>query len=261
MKKFIDDLKKYKYYIKYATKSNIKNDVVNSYLGWVWVVLEPLVFMLIYAFISTVVFGKQQQYLAAFIFIGLTVWKFFNRVIITSVKLVSSNREIVTKVFVPKFVLLLIEVLENMIKMFISFALVSLFMIYYGVEISWNIFYFIPLVLILFVFTFGFASIFMHFGVFVEDLNKVMPLALRFVFYLSGIFYSIPDNISSSYANLLLIFNPVAFVINELRNVLLYATAPNFVMMFAWLIIGILLCVIGIKTIYKYENTYVKVMR
>ena len=134
-------------------------------------------------------------------------------------------------------------------------------MIYYGVELSFNIFYFIPLVIILFIFTFGFASIFMHFGVFVEDLNKVVPLALRFVFYLSGIFYSIPDNITASYANLLLMFNPVAFVINEFRNVLLYSTAPNFVMMFVWFGIGILLCVIGIRTIYKYENTYVKVMR
>ena len=79
MKRFIKDLKKYKYYIKFATKSKIKNEVIDSYLGWIWIFLDPLLFMLIYAFISVVVFGKTQQYLAAFICIGLTIWKFFKK--------------------------------------------------------------------------------------------------------------------------------------------------------------------------------------
>jgi len=261
MKRFINDLKKYKYYVKFATKSKIKNEVIDSYLGWIWIFLEPLIFMLIYAFISVVVFGRSQQYLAAFIFIGLTIWKFFNSTIVSSVRLVPSNRDTVTKVYVPKFILLLIDSLQNLFKLFVSFILVGLFMVYYQVDISWNILYIIPIILVLFVITFGFACLFMHFGVFVDDLNKIVPLGMRFMFYLSGIFYSISDRVPKPYSELLLICNPIACLIHEARNVLLYSTAPNLLIIFIWLLIGLFLCFIGIRTIYKYENTYVKVMK
>lgn len=261
MKRFINDLKKYKYYVKFATKSKIKNEIIDSYLGWIWIFLDPLLFMLIYAFISVVVFGRTQQYLAAFIFIGLTIWKFFNSTIVSSVRLVPSNRDTVTKVYVPKFILLLIDSLQNLFKLFVSFILVGVFMIFYQVDISWNILYIFPIILVLFVITFGFACLFMHFGVFVDDLNKIVPLGMRFLFYLSGIFYSISDRVPAPYCDLLLICNPIACLIHEARNVLLYSTAPNLLTIFIWLIIGLFLCFIGVRTIYKYENTYVKVMK
>ena len=60
---------------------------------------------------------------------------------------------------------------------------------------------------------------------------------------------------------ILLICNPIACLIHEARNVLLNSTAPNILVILVWLIIGLFLCFIGIRTIYKYENTYVKVMR
>ena len=46
-----------------------------------------------------------------------------------------------------------------------------------------------------------------------------------------------------------------------MRNVLIYKSAPVGVWTLIWFLVGVLLCMLGIKTIYKYENTYVKVMR
>ena len=48
MKKFIEDIKKYYKYIIYATRSNLKTEVANSYLNWLWWILDPLCFMLVY---------------------------------------------------------------------------------------------------------------------------------------------------------------------------------------------------------------------
>ena len=39
MKRFIKDLKKYKNYIIYSTRAEIKNEVINSYLGSLWLIL------------------------------------------------------------------------------------------------------------------------------------------------------------------------------------------------------------------------------
>ena len=69
MGRFINDVKKYYNYTIYSAKSELKSEVSNSYLNWIWWVLEPLCFMMIYAFVFGVVFNSKEEYFLAFIFI------------------------------------------------------------------------------------------------------------------------------------------------------------------------------------------------
>lgn len=262
MKRFFKDLKKYKNYIVYATKSELKTEVINSYLGWMWMILEPLAFMLIYTFIANVVFRSHVQYFPVFVFIGLSIWNFFNKMVTCSVKLVSSNRDTVTKVYIPKFVLILIKMGVNAFKMAVSFLLVAIFMCIYKVPITWNVLWFIPIIITVLVFTFGVCTIVMHLGVFAEDLTNLVNIALRLIFYMTGVFYDISTRIHNVlYRTILLDLNPIANFIYNMRNVLIYKSAPVGMWTLVWFLVGLLICMLGIKTIYKYENTYVKVMK
>ena len=85
MKKFIEDIKKYYKYIIYATRSNLKTEVANSYLNWLWWILDPLCFMLVYTFIVEIVFKTKEVCFPVFVLIGLTVWNFFNMNVNSSV--------------------------------------------------------------------------------------------------------------------------------------------------------------------------------
>ena len=262
MKRFFSDLKKYKNYIIYATKSELKTEVINSYLGWAWMVLEPLAFMLIYMYIAQIIFKSKMDFFPIFVFIGLSVWNFFNKMVLASVKLVANNRDTVTKVYLPKFVLLLVKMGVNIFKMFVSFILVAIFMIAYKVPITWNVLWFLPIVIVAITFTFGVCTIMLHFGVFAEDLSNLVNIALRLVFYLTGIFYDLSSRIHNAlYRTILLDLNPLANIIYNLRNILIYSSAPVGMWTLIWFFISIILCMIGINTIYKYENTYVKVMK
>lgn len=261
MKRFIKDLKKYWKYIVYQTKAELKVEIIDSYLGWIWLFLEPLCFMLIYTFIAGIVFGSKMEYFPVFVFAGLTLWNFFNKSIAASVKAVSKNKEIVTKVYVPKFVLLIVIIFTNLFKLFVSFGLLLIFMLFYQIPISFNILWIIPIIICLTIFTFGIGCIFMHFGVFMNDLVNLTNIGLRFVFYLSGIFYDIGAKVPMPYRNILLYCNPIAYLITSFRNGLMYKSGINIIALLAWLTIGTLLSLYGIKTIYKHENTYVKVMK
>ena len=262
MKRFFYDLKKYKNYIIYATKSELKTEIINSYLGWIWMILEPLCFMLIYMFIAGIIFKSKVEYFPIFVFIGLSIWNFFNKMVVVSVKLVSTNRDTVTKVYLPKFVLLFVKMGVNGFKMFVSFLLVALFMIFYKVPISWNILWFFPIIITTIVFTFGICTFMLHFGVFAEDLVNLVNIALRMMFYLTGVFFDLSTRVHNVYyRTLLLNFNPLANFIFNMRNVLIYKTHPVGYWMILWFVVGLILSILGIKTIYKYENTYVKVMK
>ena len=260
MKRFFQNIRKYCKYAIYSAKAELKSEVANSYLGWLWWILDPVCFMLIYTFIVEIVFNASEPYMPIFVFLGLTVWNFFNKVVSGSVKLVPSNKGIVTKVYLPKYIILLSKSFAFLFKMGISFGIVAIMMLIYNVPFAISLLHFLPILFVLYVVTFGIGSILLHFGVFVEDLNNITTILLKLTFYLSGIFYVIGTRVPQPYGTYLLRGNPAAFLIDSFRNIFLYGTGPSYMWLAIWFLIGSLFIMIGVNLIHKYENSYVKVV-
>ena len=219
MKRFWRDLTSHYRYAIYSAKSELKSEVANSYLNWIWWVLEPFCFMLIYAFIFGVVFEAREQYFPAFIFIGITAWDFFNRCLTQSVKLLKNNKSIVTKVYIPKFILLISKMFFNGYKMLFSFGIIVIMIIYFRIPITLNILYVIP-----------------------------------------SFIYNIEKRLPAQYTGILMKGNPMALVLSSLRKCILYGQAPDVKWLIIWFIIGIIVAALGVRKIYKNENSYVKVI-
>ena len=264
MKRFINDVKKFFNYSSYNVKAELKSEVAGSFLSWLWWILDPLLYMLVYAFVATVIFGASSKpYFLVFVFIGLNCWQFFNRVVRNSVKLVSNKKSIVTKVYIPKYMFILEKIGTNGFKMLVSFVITAVFMIYYQVPLSWNMLWVPRLLIMLAIVTFAFSTVIMHFGVFVEDLLNIVTVGLQLVFYLSGIFYDITERLAKHHSRLcalLMYGNPVALIMTDIRNTLLYNQSPHYLALGIWLAVCLLISTVGVKIIYKYENSYVKII-
>lgn len=260
MKRFCNDIKKYMYYCLYSAKTNLKAEVANSYLNWIWWILEPLCNMLVYYFVFGNILGNTTQYYIVFIYSGILMWNFFNRVTLYSVKAVRSNKGIVTRVYVPKYVLILTNMILNFIKMAISCGVLVILMIMQRVPVTAKVLYAIPIYVILFLWTFALGTIVLHFGVFVDDLTHAVTILMNILFFLTGIFYDVSTRIAAPFGKILLMVNPVATCITSMRKVLIYGENPDFVLLGVWTIISLLLCCVGVRMIYKYENSYVKVV-
>lgn len=258
MIRFIRDIKKYWRYMIYSARAQLKNEVAGSFLNWLWWILDPLLFMLVYTFVYTIVFGKSQDYLCAFIFIGYTSWTFFDRCINQSVRLIKRYQPVLSKVYLPKFVLILSTMLVQGFKLLIGFGLVLITMLLYRVPPTLNFFWVVPYLLLWFLITFGFSCVLLHWGVYLDDLANIVRVLLRLLFYLSGIFYN-PEVQLQGFARYILIrMNPTCYVITQLRNSMLYGQVPMLKWYLVWAVIGILFSIVGIKLIYKYERRYVK---
>ena len=260
MKKFWKALKRYKSYIIYATKANLKSEVAGSYLNWLWWILDPLLFMLVYSFVALIVFGKGEPFFPIFVFIGLNAWNFFSKSVNKSVKMIRSYKGTISKVYIPKYVLILIVIMENLFKMAVAFLLVLIMLPIYRVPISWHVVNVIPIFFTIVVFTFGCCSLMLHAGVYVADLANIVTVVLRLIFYMSGIFYSITRRVGEPYGSYLLNVNPMAFIINGLRDSLLYNQTVNYGVLLFFFAIGCILSMIGVWIIDKHENSYVKVI-
>jgi ABC-type polysaccharide/polyol phosphate export permease len=177
--------------------------------------------------------------------------------------MIKRNKSIVTKVYIPKYVLLLTNMMVNGFKMAISWVIVIIMMVCSGVSISWNVLAAIPIMIVLVLLTFGVSVNLMHYGVFIEDLSNVIHILFKLLFYMTGIFYNIDTRIGKDNplaAKLLTYCNPMAMLLHDMRNALIYQKAPNWMTLLVWGLISILLSVIGIRKIYKNENSYVKVI-
>lgn len=260
MRKFYNDLKQYKSYVLYATKANLKAEVANSYLNWLWWILDPLLFMLVYSFVALIVFGKGEPYFPVFVFIGLNAWNFFSKTINKSVKMIRNYKGTISKVYIPKYILVLIAIMGNLFKMAVAFTLVFIMIPIYRVPLSWNVINIIPIFITTIVFTFGCSCIVLHAGVYLADLSNIIAVVLRLIFYMSGIFYRISNRVAEPYSSYLLHLNPMAFLIDGLRESLLYSGTVDYGLLGIFFAIGCILSVIGIKTIIKHENNYVKVI-
>ena len=259
-KRFRDDMKKYWKFAIYSSRAQLKSEIANSYLNWLWWVLDPLCFMLIYVFMFGYVFKSNQEYFAIFVFIGITLWDFFNKSLIQSVRLIKGNKPIVSKVYIPKFILLIVRMGVNGFKMCISLLIIVAMLVVWRVQLTWNVIYVIPIMMTLMVLVFGLGCFFLHYGVFVEDLSNVLNIFLRFLFYLTGVFWSIMDRLPSPLNLYIGRGNPIAFLISSMRDCVIYGKTPHRKLLLLWFIVGLVISILGVRKIYKNENSYVKVI-
>lgn len=257
---FFFNIKKYWNYAVYSAGCTLRAEVANSYLNWVWWILEPLGMMCVYATVFGVFFHSKEQYYPVFIFIGLTMWNFFNGTLLGSINLIRKSRAIVANIYIPKYILLLVQLLVLGFKMLLSFGITVLMMVFYRVPLNWNMLYFFPILLIFILFCYGCGAVFMNLGVYISDLFDATKILLRMLMYLSGIFYSLEKRVPEPYGRWLQKYNPVAYFIHSIREAILYGNMPNLRWMTLWTIGTFLMIGIGIQIVRKNENDYVKVI-
>lgn len=260
MYQIISDFKEYWGYTVQAAKSQLKAEVANSYLNWIWWILEPFALMLIYVVMFGFVFGMTEEYYPAFIFLGLTLWRFFSRCAQGSTTLVRSNAATVSKVYIPKYFLIIQLFMVNGFKMVICFIVLFGLMVVYRVPFTPMMLLAIPGLAVFLLITFGVCTFLLNFGVFIEDLSNATSIVLSFLVYATGTFYNIDTRIPAPFNLVLGRMYPIGYLVGFMRKVMLYNELPDMKLLLFWGVVGFVLSLQGIFLIYKNENSYIKVI-
>lgn len=259
-RKFAGDMKQYSQYMIYAAKTDLRAEVANSYLNRLWWLLEPFFSMLVYVIVFGKIMGRSIENYAVFVFSALLMWQFFCKTLNYSVKLVRNNRDIVTKVYVPKFILLLSNMVLNFYKLLFSLTVLIPMLLIFHVKIGMQVFWILPAFLTVILFSFGVGMVLLHYGVYIDDMAYAVGILLNMMMFLSGIFYDVMTGLPQPLNILMVCLNPVAMSIDTLRNALLYNTAANLPLLGVWLPASLLLCCMGVHLVYRNENSYVKIV-
>lgn len=216
--------------------------------------------MLVYVIVFGHIMGNNIESYATFVFSALIMWNYFSHIINYSVKCVRNNRDIVTKIYVPKYILLLTNMVLNFIKMLFSLVVLLVMLLIFKIEIHWAILYIIPCYALMLLISFALGMIFLHYGVFIDDLAYAVGILLNMLMFLSGVFYEVITSLSEPLNQMLMCLNPVAMFIDSMRNALLYNRIVNVPLIVIWIILSLLIAYVGIHIVNKNENGYVKVI-
>ncbi len=257
-KRAYNDFNKYKEYFFYTVKSNLKANISGSYLGYLWWLLDPFMFMLVYVFVVDIIFKRGGPNFPIFVFCGLLSWKWTSTCISQCSDSIRSKAGILKQVYLPKFLLPLINTTVNSI--YYLFGLIVLFIMlpFYKIDFSLHILEFIFVFIVQFLFVFGLGLLLSHIGVYVSDLKNILSFSIRFWFYMSPVLYNI-NSLPEKYINIFYI-NPMTTLFESYRNVFMYRESPEYLMLGVWTVISIILIWWGLKVFEKYDRTYTKVI-
>lgn len=217
-------------------KREIKSAYQGSFLGVLWTIILPLMMLLIYTFVFSVVFqskwantGVNQQTpkgeYALILFAGLTAFNIFSTVINRSPGLILTVPNYVKKVVFPLEVLPIVIIGAALFTSFINIILILVgsLLIYHNIPIS--IFYlplaYIPLILL----TLGLSWFLSALGVFIRDIGQAIGIIVQILFFMTPIFYS-ADSVPKG-MKFIILFNPLSSIIDCFRRSLIWNQPMN----------------------------------
>ncbi len=258
IKRVYNDLKKYKEFIIYSIRSELKVNLTETYLGYIWWLLDPLMYMLVYILVVVVIFGRGDENYPIFIFSALLSWKWTATSIRTSTSSIKAKAGILHQTYIPKFILPFIKNCVSSIYYLFGLTMLVVLIKLFKVPFTFHIFEFIPIFITHFLFLFGIGTILAHLGVYFRDINNILNFVLRLWFYLSPGLYNL-DMIPEKIRNLWWL-NPMTTFYASYRNVFLYAQHPIYKPLVIWFVISIIVIILGLKYLYKFDKNYTKVI-
>jgi len=211
--------------VKALTAKDFKLRYRNSALGFAWSLLNPLAMMAILTLVFSTLLRSGIENFPAFLFPALLAWRFFS--IGTSMALwaVLGNAPLVSKVYFPRWLLILSSNLANLLGSSLEFLALLPLMALLGMRLSTPALL-LPLILALeFLLIFAISLPLSALNVYYRDAHQVWDIALQAGFFLTPIFYG-PELIPGRYLALYML-NPMARIVQCARKVLHLGALPE----------------------------------
>ena len=257
--------------VRYLVQAEVKRRGANTFLGNIWWVLDPLLLMVVYVVLVTIIARRPVDDYALFIFAAILPWKWFTSAVTDATVSIVNQHRLVKQIAFPKVVLPIAAVTAGVVGFGFGMIALAGIMLLYLDRLSPLILLVPVIAVVQYVFTIGMALLVAAGNVFVRDLGNVMRHLLRLWFYLSPGLYSLAmlEEVPFVTENPLLLavarLNPFAILFEAYRSVI-YGTPDGPPVMPDWAALSILLVLsivfVAVATVVfkRLEPNFAKVL-
>jgi len=236
-------------------KTEFKLKYNNSALGFIWVLIKPLViFMILFLVMSRVFPNGGSKFFPLYLLLGTIISGHFNEVTMSGINALLNKQALILKVNFPRYIVVISAMLLPFVNFLINLGIYLFIAItFFGklpgiVSLAWFIFSYI----MFFILMLGFSLYTSIWHVRLRDLGSIWELVLQLVFWLTPVFYDIEliKNKAQGTIGSLLLFaiqdmNPVSVFLQSAREAFIYDRVSNLDTVLVWF---------GIAVVFAYTG-------
>ena len=223
------ELWNYRSLIRNLVVRDLKVRYKHSVLGILWSLLNPLLMMLVFTFVFTVMQPNEGiPHFAVFMLAGLLPWNLFSGSVMGTASQIINNGHLIKKVYFPREVLPFSTVFSNFVNFLISLIPLGVLLALTPIEVTPHLLWLPVIILIQLILVLGLGLLFSTMAVFFRDIIMVLDVALLAGFFLTPLFYPMERvfreatvlGVTIPVARLMRWLNPMASIIDAFRTVL-----------------------------------------
>lgn len=259
-----EGLWRYRSFVLSAIQNEFRARFIRSKLGGLWMILNPLSQVAIYALILSNVLaaklpGVTSQYAySVYLMAGLLAWTLFSEIVGRCLTLFVEQGNLMKKMNFPRVTLPVIAIGSCLINnMLLMVAMLGLFLLL-GVGFNVQMLWLVPLTFIVVMFAVGIGLFLGVINVFVRDVGQVVPILLQVWFWFTPIVY--PRTIIPAEYQGMLAANPFAVIVQAYQDVLVYGHAVNMMNLLPIVFVSFLFMVVSLFVFRRASEEMVDVL-
>jgi len=192
--KWITELWHYREMVFSLVKRDLKGRYKGSVMGFLWTLLNPLLQLMVYTFVFTIIMPSGVEKFYLFLFVALVPWLFFSSCLGTGTTVIFAQQEMVKKIYFPRQILPISFTISQFVNMLLSFVVIFVVVLFSGVKVNLLGVLCLPVVMIVqFVLCLGITFLVSALTVYFRDLEYILSIISMAWMYLTPILYPIEN--------------------------------------------------------------------
>jgi lipopolysaccharide transport system permease protein len=245
----VGDIYRHRHLIWVLFSRDFKAQFKQSLLGYLWAVLGPLmgVFSFVYMnFIGILNPGPTAVPYPVYAFIGTSLWSFLTATIVMMSNGLNAQSELIMRTNVPKIALAASALASIFYGVLVNLALVVLFLLVFRTPFAWSSLAFPILILPLIILGVGVGLVVSVIGIIIKDAGRMVNQALVILMFLTPVVF-VSDNIKSPFLHRLIMANPLTYLVEVPRAILLAEGTAYWPEYFGATLMSLVMLLIGTK--------------
>ncbi len=232
-----------------------KTDFIQRYygtvLGLLWAFINPMIRISVYYFAFTLIFKNRIPNYALYLFSGLIFWFLFQEATKKGITLLKTKRYLIENIHINKLDIFIASLLSVMFAFFFNFTVYLFVSFFFSIDYSWNILFFPLLLANVCILILGINLILSTLYIYIRDITHAWDMFLFVSFWVNPILFR-GDVIYQQFP-ILIYLSPLAGIIINVRNVLMYGSSPDMFFFVYDYVFAIIFFAIGIRVFNKYS--------
>ena len=246
---------KYDYLLEQLITRDFAVKYRRSYLGILWVFLNPLLQMILLSAVFSFIFRFYIVNYPVYLILGQVTYNFFSEATGVAVTTVVDSGQLIKKVYMPKFIFPLSKIVFSFLNFFISFIPVIVVLIIFRIPVNINWLYLPIFFITLFMFTLGVGFFLSALNVKMRDTQYLYGIFITLLNYITPVFY--PVSALSPRFRVVMRFNPMYQLISLLREIVFENSTPSIQHLLICFTCGILALVIGMRFFFRQQDEFI----